>query len=51
MSDADYPEYSGYVPGYSGFGGPEYPELYPESPGLNDLKRNCKKLCKKSRSS
>ena len=50
MSDADYPGYSGYMPGYSGFGGPEYPELYPESPGLNDLKRNCKKLCEKSRS-
>ena len=39
MSDADYPGYSGYMPGYSGFGGPEYQELYPESPGMNDLKR------------
>ena len=32
MSDTDYP-------GYSGFCDPEYPEIYPESPGMNDLKR------------
>ena len=51
MSDTDQPGYSGYKPGYSGFGGPEYPELFPESPGMNNLKGICRNMRMKSRSS
>ena len=51
MSDTDKPGYSRYEPGYSGFGGPEYPELYPVSPGMSNLKGNYRNLSMKSRSS